>query len=190
MIEEIWKDVVGYEGLYQVSNLGRVKSLDRYTVRRYKGGKTHEQLYKGILLKNIIDSDGYFIVSLRKNKTAKLKKVHRLVCEAFISNPENKPQVNHIDGNKQNNKLDNLEYCNASENQIHSIKFLGYRQSKETIEKRAKKQCKKVLCVELNKMFDSAKEASLWLGLNDHAITHYINGQGKTCGGYTWRYVK
>ena len=108
MTEEIWKDVVGYEGLYQVSNIGNVRSLDKYD-----SGK---KFWPGRVMKLIVDKDGYLIVGLRKDRKSKLHKVHRLVAAAFIENPHNFPEVNHIDENKQNNYMENLEWCTTRYN--------------------------------------------------------------------------
>jgi hypothetical protein len=111
-IIEIWKNVIGFEGSYQVSNLGRVKSLAR--VDR-SGHKLQERI-----LKNTIDSYGYLVVGLFKNSVNHTHKVHRIVATIFIPNPENKPQVNHINGNKLNNIVDNLEWATHQENKTHS----------------------------------------------------------------------
>ncbi len=120
---EEWKDVKGYEGIYLVSNFGRVMSL----FREVWGGKGFYKI-KTRLIKPAANEKGYKIVTLSKNGKHRTFKVHRLVASAFINNSENKPQVNHIDGNKLNNNSDNLEWCTNSENQLHSIR-LGLRKS-------------------------------------------------------------
>jgi hypothetical protein len=106
---EIWKDIKGFEGIYKISNLGNVKS--------FKYNKTR-------LLKKLPNTDGYFMVVLCKKGIQKRLQIHRLVCETFIPNIENKPQVNHINGIITDNKTENLEWCTASENQIHAYKIL------------------------------------------------------------------
>ncbi len=113
MDKEIWKDIEGYEGLYQVSNMGRVRSLlDSYGNQR-KTPKT---------LKNVRQPSGYFRVCLSKGGIGKRFFIHRLVAQAFIPNPENKPEVNHIVGDKANNTADNLEWNTRSENIQHALK--------------------------------------------------------------------
>ena len=113
---EIWKDVKGYEGAYQVSSFGRVRSLDRKVPSKY--GRFRK--VKGMILKLRTDKDGYYKVNLKKNQKGKSSRVHRLVAEAFINNPENKPQVNHINGVKSNNNILNLEWATLSENRRHA----------------------------------------------------------------------
>ena len=122
-MEEIWKDIKGYEGYYQVSNLGRVKSLARYIfIIRNRGRQTYNQIVKEKILKTHKSSNGYLLVFFKKNNKSKPFFVHRLVATAFIPNIENKPQVNHKDGNKQNNYLDNLEWATNCENMQHAWK--------------------------------------------------------------------
>ncbi len=109
-MEEIWRDIAGYEGLYQVSNLGRVKSLER-TTKRFNGFKVCEYKDGNKILKQSKNYKGYLFVGLCKNGKEKKYKVHRLVAEAFIDNPNNLPQVNHKNENKECNISNNLEWC-------------------------------------------------------------------------------
>ena len=124
-MEEIWKDIEGFEGYYQVSNFGKVRSLDRII----KNGETSTYLKRGMMLKQFVDSTGaYWMVSLVKNNKSSTKSVHRLVAKAFIPNPDNKPQVGHKDektlknSGECNNHVDNLEWVTSSENTRHAIK--------------------------------------------------------------------
>ena len=115
--KEIWKPIKGYEGLYEVSNLGRVKSLVGWNGRKHI---KREKMLK--LCKTRSKGDYYkYIVNLSKNGNRKICRVHRLVAKAFIPNPSNKPQVNHKDGSPLNNKAENLEWCTDRENKIHAI---------------------------------------------------------------------
>ena len=118
MKNKIWKDIPNYEGLYQVSNFGEVKSLPK--IRNIFN--TH-YFSKEKILKPALNDSGYKIVVLAKNKKVKTLRVHRLVALAFIDNFENKPQVNHKDGNKLNNNVENLEWCTNSENEKHAYKL-------------------------------------------------------------------
>ena len=119
-MEEIWKDIEGYEGLYQVSNLGRVKSLAK------KAG-TSNRTEK--IIKNNVTRYGYYLNTLCKDGVVSYKSTHRLVAQAFIPNPQSKPTVNHIDGNRKNNNVSNLEWCTQQENIIHKFKVLHYKGS-------------------------------------------------------------
>jgi len=116
-MKEIWKDVKNYEGLYQVSNLGRIKSLERY-VNHLNGARiVHEKI-----LKPVIDNTGYYVVSLWKNNKHSRPHIHRLVAQTFIPTIKNKPHINHIDGNKLNNFINNLEWCTPKENVVHAYR--------------------------------------------------------------------
>lgn len=113
-MEEVWKDIPGYEGFYQASNLGKIKSLDRNV--KVKNGTWHR---KGSEMKIRLDRGGYERVCLSKNSKSNLRLVHRLVLAAF--NGVSDMTVNHIDGIKTNNKLENLEYCTSKENTNHAV---------------------------------------------------------------------
>ena len=119
MAKEIWKDIKKYEGIYQVSNLGRIKSLER-KVRHREGFK----LVKAKFLSLCYDKDKYLVIGLWKNGIRINYKVHRLVASEFILNDKNKPSINHKDCNKNNNLVDNLEWVTPKENKIHA-KFMG-----------------------------------------------------------------
>ena len=116
-IDEIWKDIPDYEGLYQVSNLGRIKRLEH---KRKNNLINTDSTYKEHILKPAKQTSEYMYIVLCKNGKTKGFRVHRLVAQTFIPNPENKPQVNHIDTNKSNNNVNNLEWCSRSENMIHA----------------------------------------------------------------------
>ena len=115
MTEEIWRPVVGYEGLYEISSYGRVRSMDRYD------GRNH--FIKGKLLKNKDNGNGYLICSLSKNGIVKNKYIHRLVVEAFIERPDGLYEVNHKDENKKNNSVDNLEWCDKKYNNTYGTRI-------------------------------------------------------------------
>lgn len=118
MENEVWKDIEGYEGLYMISNLGRVKSLARKI--NYKDGRRH--FTKERILKVGDYKDWYLYVVLKKDTVPTTKKIHRLVAEAFISNPENKPCVNHKNANKKDSSIKNLEWVTFKENSEHAFK--------------------------------------------------------------------
>lgn len=117
--EEIWKDIENYDGVYQVSNLGRVRTKDRMIERKYHNGYVR----KGQIIKLQKDKDGYLKIHLYKNGKPKMYRVNRLVAETFISNPNNLSQVNHKNLDKQDNRVENLEWISAIDNVRHAANF-------------------------------------------------------------------
>lgn len=131
-MDEIWKDVIGYEGLYRVSSLGSVKSVTRYVKTVHKGYEG-SRLIKERVLKPYLGKHGYFILTMRKNGRYKTEEVHRLVALAFIPNPDDLPCVNHKDENKQNNSVDNLEWCTRAYNNNYGNRNKKISQSRKGI---------------------------------------------------------
>lgn len=164
---ERWRDIKGYEGLYQVSDLGRVKSLNCH-----RSGKEK-------ILKPVDNGKGYKLVHLVKEKRLKWKSVHRLVAESFIINNNNKPTVNHIDGNRANNKVDNLEWATYSENNIHSYRCNG----------RKHPLSKPIICVETGEKYMSSYDASRITGICQPSINRCANGMLQTAGGLHWNVI-
>jgi glycerol-3-phosphate cytidylyltransferase-like family protein len=174
-MKEVWKDIPKYEGLYQVSNLGRIKRL-------FKNGKEN-------ILTGTRDKDGYTKIILSKNQHKKHVRAHRLVAEAFLSNPENKPEVNHKDRNKQNNVVNvddlqgattNLEWATCSENSNHCVRT-GRRFHKRAVAQYTKD-------MKLLSKWNSIKEAGQTLKISSNNICSCCNGKLPTAGGYIWRY--
>lgn len=165
---EIWRDIEGYEGLYQISNLGRVKSLERKVNANFINGKEH--IYKEKILNPFKEVRGYLKVRLCKNGTTKNFKVHRLVASAFLG--KSNLTVNHIDENKQNNKLDNLEYMTNKDN----VRFSQAKRVKAT----------NIITGEYLE-FDSTQEAKK-MGFNH--VSDCCLGKRKTDKGYKWEYIK
>lgn len=126
---EVWKPIIGYEGYYEISNYGRVKSLSRY---KNVGKFSHFTKEKMLAL---CKTKGYLRVFLRNNDTAKSQSVHRLVAMAFIPNPENKPSINHKDCHRNNNRVDNIEWCTAKENTAHALSLNRMKPCKNNSEK-------------------------------------------------------
>jgi hypothetical protein len=130
---EVWKDVIGYEGLYKVSSIGAVKSMDR--ISTYMTGR--KRRLKGRILNIVTNQFGYVYYGLIKDGVVRNKFAHRLVLDAFSTNPENKEQVNHINGIKTDNRVENLEWATAFENQQHRFNTLGHISSMRKLNKNA-----------------------------------------------------
>ena len=181
---EVWKDVVGYEGRYQVSNKGNVRSVERKdSIGRKCGGR---------VLKPINNGRGYLRVTLHKNGKYKTRFIHRLVADAFVPNPDNLPQVNHIDEVKTNNELSNLEWCDTK----HNINY-GTRNTRVS-----QKLSKKVRAVNVETgdvvEFNSTAEARL-KGFSSGGVSASCRGayktkdgkligDGRTYKGFRWYY--
>lgn len=173
MENEVWKDIKGYEGLYQVSNLGRVKSLKRYE----KSGQKTRLRSEKILKQN--NAMGYNYVILSKCSKLKSYRIHRLVAETFISNLQQLPQVNHIDGNKTNNCVDNLEWCTASYN-IKEAYRLNLSKTRKVIQYS--------LSGDFVNLWSSIANASKSLNLDASAIAKCCKGKRNRVGNYLWKY--
>ena len=170
---EEWKDVVGYEGLYKVSNLGNVLSLIQKKPRLLKPGKNNK---------------GYLLVDLQVFKEHKRFLVHRLVAKAFIPNPYNLPQVNHKDECKTNNRVENLEWCSGTYN-------MNYGSAKYRISKiltNRKDLSKPVFQFDKNGKFiceyPSTSEAKRKTGINEGNICRVCQGERKSAGNFVWKY--
>jgi len=191
-MQEQWRPIKDYEGLYEVSNLGRVKSLPKY---HNCGKKSYMQSEK--ILKLNKRRDGYLQVMLYKDKKEKTLRIHRLVAQAFIPNPENKPFINHIDCDPSNNCVTNLEWVTQKENIQYASK-LGRipnnfkNVSSEQRRINGKKCSKPVISINLvtgeETFFDSQHEAGRQLNLNRAHINDVLKGRQKRIGNYTFKY--
>lgn len=186
-MEEIWKPIDGYSN-YCVSNKGRVKSLGNNRSRKEK------------ILKPHTTKAGYLMVQLWKDGKGKDFTVHRLVAQAFIPNTEDFPQCNHLDENKTNNCVENLEWCTAKFNHNYGTRnermaaaLKGRKRPEETVKKISAALSKPVLQIDpLNdkiiKEWKSATEVKRTLGFNNRHISECCNGKLKSCGGFKWRF--
>lgn len=167
-MKEQWKEIKGFPK-YQISTLGNIKSL----TKKKKGG----------LLVPQINQKGYYSVLLYKDGKPNSKKIHRLVAETFIPNVENKEQVNHIDGNKLNNNINNLEWCTNSENQIHAYK--------NKLEKPRYQRIIEQYDLEGNyiRTFEYIRDAGKSLNIDESSIAKCCRGKRKSAGNYIWKYA-
>ena len=171
---EEWKNLKGYEGLYQVSDKGRIKR----TTHIRSNGRGYYKVNECILSPHV-NNRGYKIITLCKNNELKTYLLHRLVAEAFIPNPDNLPQVNHKDENKTNNDIENLEWCTHKYNNNYGTKN----------NRTALKRGKPVLCKETGIVYPSIREAGRQVNIDSRNIHACCSGRYKTSGGYHWEYT-
>lgn len=181
--KERWADIPGYEGAYQVSDYGRVRSCDRY-LNAMHGSK---QFRKGILIKPIVMPNGYVIVGLNRDLKKTTKYIHRLVAESFLPNPQGLKEVNHKDEDKTNNRVDNLEWCTH----LYNINY-GSAKSRISVSHLSggfgKKPIAQIKDGVVVKQFNSAADAERETGIDASAIRKVClkRPRFKTAGGYEW----
>lgn len=187
-MKEVWKDIEGYAGLYQVSNLGRVKSLKR-VVNRNDGRKNY--VGERILKQKFTGQAKYPAVILSSQTIHRTCSIHRLVASAFLPLVEGKDQVNHIDGVKANNTVGNLEWCTKSENSKHAFDT-GLNTPPPPLSGANNAASKAVLQYDINgnfiAEFECAREASVLTGVYQSGISRACCGKLKTAGGFVWKH--
>lgn len=189
-MEEEWRQIPEFEGLYEVSNTGKIRSLARIVNSCY-GSKMALQSKE---IKLNLKRNGYMYVCLSKEGSANTYRVHRLVALAFISNPNNQPQVNHKNGVKNDNRVGNLEWCTASQNSNHAyssnLRFSpSYWKDKSGSEHNLSKPV--VMMTQQDetvRMFGSSYEAERETQIANQNISKCLKGKRKTAGGYKWKY--
>lgn len=197
MNREIWKPIEGY-AYYLISNLGRVKSVERTHTTNNRWGKI-DRVVKERILKQTKVSGGYLRVVLCKNGICKTFLVHRLVAQAFIPNPNNLPEINHRDENKQNNCIDNLEWCTYKYNSNYgtSKKRISEKHKGKILNPEHKRKIansKSISIVQYDKhmnviaIWTSSKEVEKLTGINAGNISKACKGKRKTAGGFVWKY--
>lgn len=183
MSEEIWKDIKGFEGLYQVSTLGRVQRLQRDLVQKhYSGGLSHYH-FKEKIIKPLKNTNRYLYINLTKGRKNYKKNIHRLVAEAFIDNPNNYKYINHKDSNTQNNCVDNLEWCTQS----YNIKYAYDNGNK------IPPHMQKVNQIQYSRVintFISMQDAERQTGIKATNISKCCRKLRNHAGGYQWEYAE
>lgn len=174
-MDEIWKPIPGYEGYYEASNLGRIRSVERIVRGRWGFSRRHSQILK----QNNVHH-GYRQVRFSIDGIKSQPLVHRLIAMTFISNPQNLPQVNHKDGNTENNCPENLEWCTAAYNSQHRSRVL---------KKWVGHSKKKVICLDTGIVYESSHHASRDLGISQGGIFSVCQGRCKKANGLRFAFV-
>lgn len=188
MMEEIWKAIEGYEGKYQVSNLGRVRSVERIGTRpNPRTGKDMAYPMKSRVITPKNHPQGYKTVLLSKGGSREQFLLHRLVAQAFIPNPQNLPCVNHKDEDKTNNRADNLEWCSQQYNVNYGT---GVERMTKSVHKRLRKIGQYDMDGNLIATFTTSGEASRQTGISRSAISLALTGRHESSGDYRWRYIE
>lgn len=167
---EEWKEVYGFDTLYEISNKGRLRT-------KRHGARGYQSEYRYIEPRE--NNNGYLTFNLKRNHVQTTVFVHRLVASAFVENPNKWDEVNHKDEDKHNNDASNLEYYNHLYNCNYGLR------NKKT----AGKNSKKIICIETGVTYQSATQAAEKMGISKTAINNFLHGRSNTCAGYTWRYA-
>lgn len=185
-MEEIWKNIPECNDFYQISNYGRVKSISRQIrMGKYVGLRT---LPKKIL-KTFSYPNGYTGVMIRVNGRKYCKLLHRLIATAFIPNPENKQQVNHKNGVKNDNSIGNLEWCSRKENSDHAVNMGLIKTGKDSVSYGRTDNNKRVVCATLGIEFDSVKDAGVECGISKERVGMICRGQLIHTKGLVFRFI-
>jgi hypothetical protein len=188
MNSEQWRDIVGYEKLYQVSSEGNVRGLNRMVSNKDNTNKN----IKGIDIKGAYTPSGYKMVSLSKNGEIRSYTIAQLVAQAFIPNPENKPEVDHINGDRTDNRVENLRWCTHKENMNNPITIERLKEARKEFTGKFNPRSKQVLQFtsegDFVQLWDNAVEVQRKLKIWASMICNCCNGKRQTAGGYKWMY--
>lgn len=183
---EIWKDILGYEGYYQVSNLGNVRGIDRKV--KSKINKTGFRIVKGKKISPHINKYGYLSIRLRKEGSTKAFTIHRLVAMTFIPNPNNYPSVNHIDENKLNNTVSNLEWCTIKYNNLYNNRQDRINEKLRDINPNSIQVYQYSKDGILLNKYRSIRDASRLTGINRSIIKRSCKNGGVLIKNYIWKF--